>query len=200
LKLCRQFYSTYPNILGSATQEFSLQLSHLFINNFPETNGNPLPPKIRQLVTDELQVVLNKNITIRQSATDELARNDNSYLVSLLKTTSFTHFAELVQIDDPVKRKFYELLILKTTPTVKELKRQIETLAFERLGLSADKNIALAQLESKILPAIPADAVKSHYFFDFLDLKNPQLVEETELEQALITHLQEFIIELGHGF
>ena len=165
-----------------------------------QINRNQLPSKIRQLVTDELQVVLNKNITIRQSATDELTSSDNSYLFSLLKTTSFTHFAELVQIDDPIKRKFYELLILKTTPTVKELKRQIETLAFERLGLSGDKNIALAQLERKILPAIPSDAVKSHYFFDFLDLKNPQLVEESELEQALIDHLQAFIIALGKGF
>ena len=200
LKLCRQFYSTYPNILGSATQKFTLQLSHQLFNNFPDTNRNQLPSKIRRLVTDELQVVLNKNITIRQSATDELTSSDNSYLFSLLKTTSFTHFAELVQIDDPIKRKFYELLILKTTPSVKELKRQIETLAFERLGLSGDKNIALAQLESKIVPAVPSDAVKSHYFFDFLDLKNPQLIEETELEQALIDHLQAFIIELGNGF
>lgn len=177
-----------------------MQLSHQLFNDDQDINRNQLPSKIRQLVTDELQVVLNKNITIRQSATDELTSSDNSYLFSLLKTTSFTHFAELVQIDDPIKRKFYELLILKTTPTVKELKRQIETLAFERLGLSGDKNIALAQLERKILPAIPSDAVKSHYFFDFLDLKNPQLVEESELEQALIDHLQAFIIELGKGF
>lgn len=54
LKLCRQFYYTYPNILGSATQEFNLQLSHKLFNNFSDTNRNQLPSKIRQLVTDEL--------------------------------------------------------------------------------------------------------------------------------------------------
>jgi len=154
----RQFYTTYSNFLGSLSQKFTLQLSHQLYNNFPDTNRNQLPSKIRQLVTDELQVVLNKNVTIRQSPTDELTSSDNSYLFSLLKTTSFTHFAELVQIDDSIKRKFYELLILKTTPSVKELKRQIETLAFERLGLSGDKTMALAQLESKIVPAVPSAA------------------------------------------
>lgn len=49
-------------------------------------------------------------------------------------------------------------------------------------------------------PATPQDAIKSHYFFEFLNLKSPELIEETELENALINHLQQFIIELGNGF
>jgi RecB family endonuclease NucS len=49
-------------------------------------------------------------------------------------------------------------------------------------------------------PAEPSDIIKSHYFFEFLNLNQPQLIEESELEQALIEHLQQFIIELGNGF
>ncbi len=107
---------------------------------------------------------------------------------------------ELIAIEDSVKRKFYELLILKTTPSVKELKRHISTLAYERVGLSNNTEQAIRELKTKITPSSPKDIIKSHYFLEFLNLNNPQLVEETELEQALINNLQNFILELGDGF
>jgi predicted nuclease of restriction endonuclease-like (RecB) superfamily len=103
-------------------------------------------------------------------------------------------------MDDWLKRKFYELLILKTTPSIKELKRQISTLAFERVGLSEKTALAYQELQQKITPTAFTDVIKSHYFFDFLKFPNVSLIEENELEQALIDHLQEFIIELGNGF
>ena len=55
-------------------------------------------------------------------------------------------------------------------------------------------------LQSKITPATPNDIVKSHYFLEFLEFNSPELIEENELEQALINHLQNFILELGNGF
>jgi len=137
---------------------------------------------------------------IRATASYELQNNDNKYYVNILTTISFSHFTELIKIEDITKRMFYEMLILKTTPSVKELKRQIETLTYERFGLSTDYTSALKQIEQKISPESSTDAVKSHYFFEFLNIKQPQLIEETELEQALINHLQDFIIELGNGF
>jgi len=90
--------------------------------------------------------------------------------------------------------------VLKTTLSVKELKRQIESLTYERFGLSTDYTTALKQIEQKITPETTVDLVKSHYFFEFLKIKQPNLIEESDLEQALINHLQEFIIELGNGF
>lgn len=166
LKLCRQFYNTYPQILGLSTQ------------------------KIHEK---------NAVITIGQSATDQSPDKDN-YLYTFVFSTSFTHLVELIKIDDPTKRHFYELLILKTQPSVQELKRQINALTYERVGLSSDYKGSFGEVMKKIIPQQTTDLVKSHYFFEFLNIRQPQLIEESELEQALIEHLQQFIIELGNGF
>lgn len=166
LKLCRQFYNTYPQILGLSTQ------------------------KIHEK---------NAVITIGQSATDQSPDKDN-YLYTFVFSTSFTHLFELIKIDDPTKRHFYELLILKTQPSVQELKRQINALTYERVGLSSDYKGSFGEVMKKIIPQQTTDLVKSHYFFEFLNIRQPQLIEESELEQALIEHLQQFIIELGNGF
>ena len=106
----------------------------------------------------------------------------------------------MIKITELTKRSFYELLIIKTQPSVKELKRQIESLSFERLGLSKNKETAYEQLKNKIEPTASNDLVKSHYFFEFLNFSNPNLVEENELEAALLQNLQQFILELGNGF
>ena len=92
------------------------------------------------------------------------------------------------------------MLILKTQPSVKELKRQIETLTFERVGLSENHKNSFDEVANKIQPQQATDLVKSHYFFEFLNVGQPHLIEETELEQALVSHLQQFITELGNGF
>ena len=144
-----------------------------------------IPEKIFGTLSQDL-----KNI----SATEE------RHLGLLFKNISYSHWIELIKISDDLKRKFYELLILKTTPSVRELQRQINTLTYERLGLSGNYEKAFSQLQKKITPEKNTDIIKSHYFFEFLDINQPELIEETELEQALINHLQQFILELGNGF
>ncbi len=129
-----------------------------------------------------------------------IAELGHGYLLQIIQKTSFTHFVELLKIEDDIKRKFYELLILKTTPSVKELQRYINTLAYERLGISNDVELSFDQMQQKIEPEQALDAVKSVYFFDFLGLNTQKLVEEKDLETALLNHLQDFILELGHGF
>nr|WP_322625870.1 PDDEXK nuclease domain-containing protein [uncultured Flavobacterium sp.] len=184
LKLCRQFYNTYPQIFEVSTQKFT------------ELN---IVPAIGQPSTDQLQVVEKLLNRISQSETDQ-SLNQYNYLTAFVFSTSFTHLVELIKIDDPTKRNFYELLILKTQPSVKELQRQINTLTYERVGLSGDHKDSFEKLMQKIKPQNSTDLVKSHYFFEFLDIRQPHLIEESELEQALIKHLQQFIIELGNGF
>jgi predicted nuclease of restriction endonuclease-like (RecB) superfamily len=124
----------------------------------------------------------------------------SEYFEQLIINIPYSHFIELIKIDDSIKRSFYELLILKTVPSVRELRRQIETLSYERLGLSADKETTWFSMQDKLKPVSGNDLVKSHYFFEFLNINNPELIEESELELGLISHLQEFIIELGNGF
>lgn len=90
---------------------------------------------------------------------------EQGHLKDVLLNISYTHLSELIKIEDQLKRRYFELLILKIHPTVKELKRQINSLSFERLGLSADKEVAFKQLKQKIESHTTADMVKSHYFF-----------------------------------
>ena len=184
LKLSRQFYLVYPQILGTMSQLF----------------GEKWSEQISQTLPDQFQGLNYKVNTIRQSLSDESIKEKEDYFLKLLQSTSFSHFTELIKIDDHTKRRFYELLILKTTPSVRELQRQIQTLTYERFGLSQNKDVAFEQIQQRIVPEQITDIVKSHYFFEFLDIKYPYLIEENELEQALINHLQEFIIELGNGF
>ena len=184
LKLCRQFYFVYPEILETLAPEYH----------------NLLPFSIRQSLSDKLKLTDNDRDRIRQTVSDEFGmRGNTEYLKRLLLSCSFSHMVELIKLEQ-TKRNFYELLILKTTPTVRELQRQINTLTYERLGLSSNKELALEQIRNKITPEQSADLIKSHYFFEFLNINHPNLIEESELEQELISHLQEFILELGNGF
>lgn len=192
LRLSRQFYNAYP--------EFKELLSS-------STLGGMLPAPIRQSLSDEFHITDNENNIIHQTVSDELQfsskldlSNLNTYYLSLIQHASFSHFAELMKIENPTKRKFFELLILKTTPNVRELQRQINTLAFERVGLSENSELAFGQLQNKIEPERSTDAIKSVFFFDFLGIKTSDLIEEKELETGLLNHLQDFMLELGHGF
>ena len=90
--------------------------------------------------------------------------------------------------------------MINNTLSVRELENKIATLTYERVGLSQNSDLAFAELNQKITPEKPTDAVKSIYLFDFLDLPNAHLIEENELEDALINHLTQFILEMGNGF
>jgi len=184
LKLFRQFYNEYPQIGQSVTAFFESNSS----------NDNSF--QIGQSVTAQLQT---KFKTPTQGVKTEDNQSFNFYK-NLIHRISFTHFVELVKIKDATQRQYYELLIVKTQPSVRQLKKQIHTLSYERLGLSQNIDNAFDSLLQKIEPEKPVDAIKSHYVFDFLQLSNYSIIEESTLEQALINHLQEFIIELGNGF
>jgi predicted nuclease of restriction endonuclease-like (RecB) superfamily len=122
------------------------------------------------------------------------------HLQTLFVSASFSHFTELIKIDDASKRLYYEMLILQTQPSVRELRRSIDTLSYERTGLSKNKKLSVQLMQQKIKPAKPADAIKDFYFFDFLQLPQSETVNETQLETALLNHLEKFILEMGNGF
>jgi len=97
-------------------------------------------------------------------------------------------------------RLFYELECIKGTWSVKELRRQIGSLLYERTGLSKNKKklLALAHQNSNV-QTFP-DLIRDPYIFDFLGLKQQEVLPEKGLEQALLNHLLQFLIELGKGF
>jgi len=136
---------------------FILSLYYQIIDLLNQKIDILLPLQIRQTVSDEFKSFVFKQNSIRQLSTDELIESrinqeDTDYLYRLICNASFTHFVELIKIDDHTKRRFYELLILKTTPNVKELQRQINTLTFERLGLSGNYQSSFEQIQLRIKP------------------------------------------------
>ncbi|WP_022981685.1 YhcG family protein [Ideonella sp. B508-1] len=118
----------------------------------------------------------------------------------LLEQLSFSHFAELLQLDDPTQRAFYEAEALRSHWSVRELKRQIATQYYQRSGLSRDPAVLSALAHRQAEAVTPQQVIRDPYVFEFLGLKPQEVVTEGQLEDALLDRLQAFLLELGHGF
>lgn len=118
----------------------------------------------------------------------------------LLKHLSYTHIEQLTAIDDSLKRSFYEVECIRGNWSVRELKRQIGSLYYERSGLSENKQklAEIAQSGAEQMP--PTLAIRDPYIFEFLGIKSKEVMSESNLEDALLDKLQDFLLELGHGF
>lgn len=106
----------------------------------------------------------------------------------------------LIQIDNKGKREYYELEALNNNWTGRELERQINSGLYERLLLSNDKKAVLAVARKERMPEQPSEIIKDPMVLEFLGLKRNASYYEKDLESALITHLQSFLLELGNGF
>jgi len=119
---------------------------------------------------------------------------------TLLSNLSFTHFSELLKIDDQLKRSFYELECIRCGWTTRELSRQIGSLYYERTGLSKNKKKLIEIVRAQALPQKASDIIRDPYVFEFLGLKPHELMFENDLRDGLVGKLQQFILELGKGF
>ncbi|MCL2154365.1 MAG: PDDEXK nuclease domain-containing protein, partial [Leptospirales bacterium] len=106
----------------------------------------------------------------------------------------------LISIDDDYKREYYELEALNNAWTGREMERQINASLYERLLLSNDRKAVLAAARKERIPEHPAEIIKDPMMLEFLGLKREASYYEKDLEKAIITHLQEFLLELGNGF
>jgi predicted nuclease of restriction endonuclease-like (RecB) superfamily len=118
----------------------------------------------------------------------------------LFGSLSYSHFELLVGLDDPLARVFYENECVRGHWSVRELKRQIGTLYFERSGLSRDKKKLAALIRSRAEQDGTRLAVRDPYIFEFLGIKSKEVMSESDLEDGLLNKLQDFLLELGHGF
>lgn len=125
---------------------------------------------------------------------------DDAYFARLFQELPWTHFIELVRMDDSLKRAFYEVETLRNRWSVRELKRQINSLLYERVGLSRDQAGVLSLAKEGELITTSSEMVRDPYVFEFLGLKREELYTESQLERALLDHLQEFLLEMGKGF
>lgn len=191
LQLFRDFYRVYPQI----SQVIAAELPVLRIR-----------AEIPQLATAELSV-FEIGAEIPQKASAELQPIENRRVkdlsppaVQLVRHFSFSHFVELMRIDDPLKRAFYEIEGIKGSWSVPQLRRQIESLLYERTGLSKNKKgiVKAAHAQNK-MPSID-DAIHDPYVLEFAGLPELHQYSESDLEGALLDHIQSFLLELGNGF
>jgi predicted nuclease of restriction endonuclease-like (RecB) superfamily len=121
-------------------------------------------------------------------------------IADIRKELNWFQYRLLSSIDDDYKREYYELEATNHGWTGRELERQINSLLYERLLSSNDKEAVLAVARKQRIPEKPTEIIKDPMFLEFLGLKREAEYYEKDLESALITHLQEFLLELGNGF
>lgn len=173
LNVCRLFYIKYPQIC--ATVSHKLQ----GIDYFPEN----------------LAIIEEK---LRGSICETASRKFETPPELLVTRLSFSHIKEIMPIEDPTERFFYELECIKGTWNVRELRRQIDTKLYFRSGISKKPELLLQRVEKGGADAVLS--IKDAYTLDFLDLNAKDAFSESELEQAIMDHLQEFLLEMGKGF
>ena len=113
---------------------------------------------------------------------------------------SWSHYVELLSIDDGLERGFYEKQAIAEKWSVKELQRQKRTSLFLRLAAGKDRESILALAREGQIMTQAAELVRDPYVFEFLKIPEPGHLTETELETLLCDHLQPFLLELGKGF
>lgn len=113
---------------------------------------------------------------------------------------SWSHHSLLLSVSDDLARGFYEKQCLKERWSVRELKRQINSMLFERVALSKDKNEVLILARKGQMIEKTDDIVKDPYVFEFLGFPQDRMYSEKKLEQKIIDNLQMFLLELGRGF
>ena len=122
-------------------------------------------------------------------------------IASALRTQlNWYQYRQLIAINDDSKREYYELEAVNNSWTGRELERQIHSNLYERLLLSNDKEAVLAVARKEREPQSPTEIIKDPTCLEFLGLKREATYYETDLESAIITHLQMFLLELGNGF
>lgn len=179
-KLSRNFYITYPQIGAFLAAAIHPTLSdESIVTEKSATPSHQLPDTDSQI-----------------SAT--ASHQFETPVEILISKLSFSHIREIMTQSDPLARYFYETECIKGTWSVKELRRQIATNLYFRSGVSKNPEKLLASIKPETTS--PALAVRQPFTFEFLGLNANETVEESDLENALILHLQDFLLELGKGF
>ena len=180
LQMSRNFYKLYP------------QMVNLFVPNQKYSTLSNISESSVQLKSNSS----NNETNLICATVSHKFQTSPELMISRL---SFSHLREIMTLDDPLARYFYEQECIKCTWSVRELRRQISTNLYVRAGISANPEKLLS------LPSVQGHdsaelQIRQPFTFEFLGLKAQEVVDEHDLEDALISHLQEFILELGKGF
>ena len=179
LNLCRIFYLKYPQLCES-------------VNHILHIDGYATAQLIISETYDTTAAIKASEIC---DSMNHIFQTDPEVLITRL---SFTHIREIMRIDDPLERFFYEFECIKGVWSVRELKRQIASKLYFRTGISKKPELLFDHIQNND-PSM-ALSIKDPYTFEFLGLNDKLAVTESDLEDALLNHLQDFFLELGKGF
>jgi len=186
---------------GRGFSPTNLKMMRLFYQSFP----------IRQTVSDEYtgrqksQTLFEKSET--KSRKSEIQQTPSTK--SAIRQTvfgkfepmlSWSHYCGLLKVEEPLARSFYEQEAIQNNWSVRELKRQINSMLFERLAHSKDTKAVMKMAKRGQIIEKPEDAIKDPYILEFLNLKEETSYTETQFEQAISDKLQYFLLEMGKGF
>ena len=182
-KNSRKFYRLYPQMVENIIGVIS-----------PTVSDKLLESKDASGLCDT-QMTENEQIEKSPTVSDGF-RTTGQMIISRL---SFSHIVEIMTVDDPLARYFYEQECIKCTWSVRELRRQISTNLYVRTGISSnpEKMLSLPSLQGHDNNELQ---IRQPFTFEFLGLKANEVVGEKDIENALIDHLQDFLLELGKGF
>ena len=189
----RRLYLVYPQLKAPIALYLTSQIRHTLSAEFTDP--------IRRLLTAK------SDNEIRRSPTAEFTQHIqsayNKWITppeKLFSRLSSTHLNVISPIDNPVKRAFYEMEAIRGCWSVKELERQINSLYYERSGLSRNKEALSALVQQQATQLQPKDVINTPVTLVFLGLNDRALVTESDLEQSILDNLQRFLLEMGHGF
>lgn len=182
-KNSRKFYRLYPQMVENLIGVIS-----------PTVSDKLLESKDASGLCDT-QMTENEHVEKSPTVSDGF-RTTGQMIISRL---SFSHIVEIMTVDDPLARYFYEQECIKCTWSVRELRRQISTNLYVRTGISSnpEKMLSLPSLQGHDNNELQ---IRQPFTFEFLGLKANEVVDEKDIENALIDHLQDFLLELGKGF
>ncbi|MBK8037853.1 MAG: DUF1016 family protein [Verrucomicrobiaceae bacterium] len=198
LRFCRQFYLSYPDLPGAqicyALRSKSVEtapdgeIGYALRNQSSDSNiGHALRGQSPESLTLIPQII-------------EAVRAEEWKPGLLHPSLSWTHYRALMRLRSPHIRAFYEIESIQQNWRARELERQMQSLLFERLAKSRDKK-GLMRLATKGHEVQqPADVFKDPLVIEFLGLPESHRLVESRLEEALISNLQQFLLELGKGF
>ncbi len=168
-----------------------------------EQKGN-----VRASYGDKLLVRLSKDLTIAYGK--GFSRSNLTYMRKLYSVfpkcetlshkLTWSHYFEILKSDSELEIGFYAKQCELENWSVRELKRQMNSMLFHRIALSKDKRQILDLSKNGIQLQKPEDLVKDPYIFDFLGIKDQSMCLEGELEDRIVTNIQNFLLELGRGF
>jgi hypothetical protein len=154
---------------------------------------------IRNLA-EELTPLYGSGFSVRQLEQSRRFYRMYPFATALRSQLNWTQYRLLIQIEDPCKREYYELESVNNAWTARETERQINTMLYERLLLSNDKESVLAVARKERIPESPTEIIKDPMVLEFLGLHREASYYEKDLEGAILSHLTDFLLEMGKGF